>query len=390
MDIEGAGVLCESLGVHRVLSLSFALASAPAVLVALAGCTADKGDSTGSTTAAGTTVGTGAAAGVGGASNGGTGSGGAAGSGSTDAGSMADAAGAAGSDGSADGDTGAGTGPVMPVQRNGRWALDLGDLSFEVDPLIGGRVTTFALASVNLLTGPDVNVDNWGSTFWTSPQSVWNWPPPPQIDNQPYTVNASATALVVTGTTSPAIGVSVTKTFSLDRAVGAVRIDYSVTNQSQMQVRLAPWEVTRVVSRGLTFFPTGTRSMISAGGTLPTTNSGGVTWFAYDAATILADSKLYADGAEGWLAHVAQGLVFIKRFVDVPANMQAPGEGDVELFTNLAHTYIELEDQGAYGMLAPQSSASWTVTWYLKRLPADIAATTGNAALVQFVRDTIR
>src|SRR5262249_55506670 len=241
---------------------------------------------------------------------------------------------AAGSDGAIDGQpTDGATGPVMPVQRNGRWALDFGDLSFEVDPQIGGRVTTFALASVNLLTGPDVNVDNWGSTFWTSPKSVWNWPPPPQIDNQPYAVNASATALVLTGTTSPAIGVSVTKTFSLDRAVGAVRIDYSVTNQSQMQVRLAPWEVTRVVSRGLTFFPTGTRSMIPAGQTLPTTNSGGVTWFAYDAATILVDSKLFADGAEGWLAHVAQGLVFIKRFVDVPANMQAPGEGDVELFT---------------------------------------------------------
>jgi hypothetical protein len=181
-----------------------------------------------------------------------------------------------------------------------------------------------------------------------------------------------------------------TKTFSADRAQPAVRIDYKITNQSQMQVRLAPWEVTRVVNRGLTFFPTGTRSMLSTGATLPTTNSGGVTWFAYDAAAIRADSKLYGDGAEGWLAHVAQGLVFIKRFGDVPANMQAPGEGDVELYTNLAHTYIELENQGAYAMLAPQASITWTVTWYLKRLPADIMATAGNAALVQFVRDTIR
>jgi len=397
MGVEGAGILCESLGVSGRLDLSFArFASGPAVLVALAACSSDNGGSTGSTTAAGPTVGAGGTAGAGGAGSGGTDTGGAgsAGSGAKDAGSMSDAGratDAAGSDGSADGEsTDAGTGPVMPVQRNGRWALDLGDLSFEVDPQIGGHVTTFALATMNLLTGPDVNAENWGSTFWTSPQSVWNWPPPPQIDNQPYTVNASATALVLIGTTSPAIGVNVTKTFSLDRAEGAVRIEYRITNQSQMQVRLAPWEVTRVVNRGLTFFPTGTRSMVSAGGTLPTTDSGGVTWFAYDAAAILADSKLYADGAEGWLAHVAQGLVFIKRFVDVPANMQAPGEGDVELFTNLAHTYIELENQGPYGPLAPQSSASWTVTWYLKRLPADIAATTGNAALVQFVRDTIR
>jgi hypothetical protein len=37
-----------------------------------------------------------------------------------------------------------------------------------------------------------------------------------------------------------------------------------------------------------------------------------------------------------------------------------------------------------------QASVPWTVTWYLKRLPADITATAGNAALVQFVRDTIR
>jgi hypothetical protein len=130
--------------------------------------------------------------------------------------------------------------------------------------------------------------------------------------------------------------------------------------------------------------------MISMGGTLPTTNAGGVTWFAYDAAAITADSKVYADGAEGWMAHVAEGLVFIKRYVDVPPAMQAPGEGDDELYTNLLHTYIELEIQGAYAPLAPQASVAWVVTWYLKRLPVDIAATAGNAALVQFVRDTIR
>jgi hypothetical protein len=49
-----------------------------------------------------------------------------------------------------------------------------------------------------------------------------------------------------------------------------------------------------------------------------------------------------------------------------------------------------MEDQGAYGDIAPGASISWTVTWFLKRLPAGIAATAGDAGLAAFVRDTIR
>jgi hypothetical protein len=32
---------------------------------------------------------------------------------------------------------------------------------------------------------------------------------------------------------------------------------------------------------------------------------GGVTWFSYDGAVATANSKLYADGTEGWIAHEA-------------------------------------------------------------------------------------
>jgi hypothetical protein len=89
------------------------------------------------------------------------------------------------------------------------------------------------------------------------------------------------------------------------------------------------------------------------------------------------------------VAHVVDGLVFIKSFGDVTADKIAPGEGDVELFTNAVHSYIELENQGPYGNIAPGASTSWTVTWFLRRLPANIAATVGNADLAQFVRGTI-
>jgi len=82
---------------------------------------------------------------------------------------------------------------------------------------------------------------------------------------------------------------------------------------------MAPWEVTRVFPRGLTFFPTGPRTMPSNGGTIPITTAAGITWFTYDAARITSDSKIFADAAEGWLAHADQGAVFIKKFADLPS-----------------------------------------------------------------------
>ena len=72
--------------------------------------------------------------------------------------------------------------------------------------------------------------------------------------------------------------------------------------------------------------------------------------------------------------------------------MIAPMEGDVELYVNDpdvdAERYIELENQAAYGMIAPGSSVTWTVSWYLRKLPAGMAETP-SAALAQFVRTTI-
>ena len=47
----------------------------------------------------------------------------------------------------------------------------------------------------------------------------------------------------------------------------------------------------------------------------------------------------------------------------------APGEAEVQVYVNRGKTYIELESQGAYTLLQPGESLSWTVRWYL--LPVD-------------------
>ncbi|HXI58979.1 MAG TPA: YidC/Oxa1 family insertase periplasmic-domain containing protein [Polyangia bacterium] len=372
-------------------------------MIALVGCSGGNGAGTptgaagsggggGATSggAGGATGSGGAASGSGGATSGGTGgapTGGTGGQSPADAGKDTPAPDAGPGDAASDV---AATGPAMPVQRNGRWAFDLGEVTFEVDPQVGGRITTFALGGRNLLTGPAVNDLYWGSTFWTSPESQWKQPPPTQIDSAPFATTATATSVTMTGPPSPLLGVSISKTFAADRGRGTVQITYKITNTKQVVVHMAPWEITRVAASGLTFFPTGSKSMLSMGATLPTTGEAGITWFTYDAAKISADSKLIADATEGWIAHVDQGVVLIKKFADVPPAQIAPTEGDVELYTNKLHTYIELEDQGAYGDIAPGASTSWTVTWFLKRLPAGVTATAGDAALAAFVRDAVR
>ena len=380
-------------------------------LAALGACSSNEGGAP-----SGPSGGGAAAAGMAGVANGGGGSGGASaagiggmeisagtaglvgmGGGVTAAG-QAGTGGAAGGAGGMAGAGGAGcaAGPVKPVTRDGQWALDACDVTLEVDPMKGGRITLFKLATGdNLVTGPAVNPLYWGSTLWTSPESQWAQPPPTPIDSDPYTAVATDTNVTLTGMPYAMLGVSVTKTFSADAKLGAFHIEYKLTNTKQAVIQMAPWEVTRVLPKGLTFFPTGpTAPTLSAGGTLPTTttgtaNAGGVTWFNYDMNAITADSKLYADAAEGWSAHAVDGLVFIKSFGDLMAAQIAPKEGDVELYTNKLHTYIEMEDQGPYGMIAPGASVSWTSTWYLKKLPAGTDGTTPNDALAKFVRDVI-
>ena len=280
---------------------------------------------------------------------------------------------------------------VTPIEQNGRYVFTAGDLALEVDPRVGGRVTSFALSGRNLLTGPSVDPGNYGSTFWTSPQSDWGWPPIGEIDNQPYAAVVKDGKLVLTGMTSQRLQVSVDKTFAMDASKRAVQIEYVISNRGSAPRMFAPWEVTRVRPNGLTFFPTGQGSYNYGANPLPTQDVAGMTWFNYQASTIPVDSKFFADGSRGLLFHVASDrTVFIKKFGDVPGANHAPNEGEIEIYANGAHTYIELENQGAYASIAPGQSTSFSIEWFLRQLPDGIQATVGDAALIAFVESVVQ
>ena len=274
--------------------------------------------------------------------------------------------------------------PVAPTSIGGRLRLAWDDVSFEVDPAVGGRVTGLYLGGRNLLTGPDVDAGNFGSTFWTSPQSAWGWPPVPEIDHGPYEPAVEAEGFTMRSAVSAALGVDVEKRFAADSGRGAVTLDVRVRNRGPAPVSLAPWQISRVPPGGLSFFPSG--DGIFPPSNLAVREAGGLTFYAYDAAAVTDHQKLFADGREGWLAHVDGGALFVKTFAAVPRARQAPGEAQIEIYANPAHTYVELEVQGAYETVAPGAVLDWRVTWLCRRLPAGVTAAVGGAALVEHVR----
>jgi hypothetical protein len=279
-------------------------------------------------------------------------------------------------------------------EKNGLYAIKVQNQVLEVDPAIGGRITSLKLDGKDFLTGKDVNDFNWGSTFWNSPQSDWNWPPSAELDNKPYSAKVEGDKLIMTSEKDPKTGLVVTKTFSGNIKNGCFTLKYTITNQSDKPQKVAPWEVTRVHTNGIAFFPMGRGE--KWGGLLPlTTEKNGICWFTYKESGLptKGDRQLYTDGAEGWLAELNGDVVLVKKFPDIPLEKNAPKEGEVELYASPVapgKSYVEIEHQGAYEELAPGASSNWEVSWFLRKLPAGIKPTAENPALVSYARKLIK
>ena len=282
---------------------------------------------------------------------------------------------------------------VVLRQHEGQYVLAFGEHALTVDPAYGGRVVSFSLAGHNVLAGREVVAagdlgmqNNFGSTFWTSPQSDWGWPPEEALDRSPYEAQVEGAVLALHSRAGEKTGYAVTKRFRADAARKRVSIDYELVNVSATRPA-APWQVSRVrKAYGVVFFPSEGDPV--APSTLESVRVDGVAWF--DAALAPArDGKLFHDGSEGWLAYTDGQYLLVKAFEDVARSEQAPGEADVELYVNDLYDYMELEVQGRYQAPAPGARATWRVDWYLRRLPERLEARVGNPELVRFVRELL-
>jgi hypothetical protein len=271
-----------------------------------------------------------------------------------------------------------------------------GNVEMTIDPSLGARILTFSLNGSNiLLEAPAVagtdNANNFGVTYWPSPQTAWGWPPIAAIDNEKYDGIVSENELVFTSGEATLLDggvIALTKRFAPVLGKNAIDVTYQLKNIGKVPVTLAAWQIARVRTKGLTFFRLGTGGVTSD--KLATQTMGGVQYYAYNASVVVEQGqKTFAD-ATGWVAHVDGTTVFVQSYPDLSAGQAAEGEAEMELYADPSHTYIEIEPQGKVVTIAAGGiGPAWTVRFWLTKFPTGTTVKSGNAELVTFVEELI-
>ena len=246
--------------------------------------------------------------------------------------------------------------------NEGKYTLKNGNLTMTIDAAKGAKILSFKYGDqeiISQLRWPEA----FGSTFWTSPQKEWFWPPVPEYDKKPYQVEEADGVLRMTSEVSEKLKYRICKQFAVDEQDQAFVITYSIINESDETRKVAPWEITRVVNEGGLIFFDAPADSIWPAGLMSFKDAFGAAWYQADEAG--ENRKVNADG-KGWLAYCANGLLLVKRFEDLDASQPATDEAEIQVYVNRGKTYIELESQGTYTTLQPKEQLMWTVRWYLQ------------------------
>jgi len=252
----------------------------------------------------------------------------------------------------------------------------------------GGRIISYTHKNKEILTQASVN-QNFGSTLWTAPQSSWGWPPSEVFDKQKYTVKKSGRIIKMVSQPDSKSGFQLEKRWQL---IGddMVQINYQIKNISSKPKSVGPWEVTRVPSGGVVLFPQGESGNVPKSTLIPDLQKDGINWISVSTVPIDNNVKLFSTASEGWLAYVVDGLLFIKQFPDIKPVKYSPEQGEVEIYFNKDKSYIELENQGEYGLLQPGKTLNYRVKWRLVAIPASLNIEIGSNELLTFVRNNLK
>ena len=269
-----------------------------------------------------------------------------------------------------------------------KYVLSVQDLSMTVDAGHGGKILSFKLGEQEVLAQNPAaapqpaqpgegqprrrffNPNSYGSTFWTSPQAEWNWPPVPEYDNLPYTAEIKDGPVKVADVILPALflqgqvskyGYRVCKAFTVDPSDLAFVITYSIVNESGETRKIAPWQISRVPNGGFLEFDAKPEGVTPAD-LMKVTFAEGLATLEVDVAD--QNRKINVDG-KGWLNFRDKGLVLTQRFPDIAQDDAAPGEAEIQVYIDARKSFVEIEAQGPYTELKPGEKLDWTVRWYL-------------------------
>lgn len=248
----------------------------------------------------------------------------------------------------------------MPLAPEENYTLTVGHMTMVVDAANGARIISLKYDDREVLSQKKFP-NMYGSTFWTSPQKEWNWPPVREHDIMRYSVEEKEGIVIMTSQLSEKIPLRISKQFEVDNADNSIVVTYGIKNEGTEDRKVAPWEITRVPPEGTITFDSSLDG-ISPAGIMNFKQDGNFVSYTIDEAD--SNRKINADG-KGWLTYRNNGLLLTKKFPDLHEGEPAPDEAEIQLYVHQGKVYVELEEQGAYTLLHPQDSLTWAVRWYL-------------------------
>jgi len=282
---------------------------------------------------------------------------------------------------------------TMGIRKNsnGTYSIVNNNVELRYSPKVGGRIISFTLNGYEFIIQGDDQL-SCGSTFWPSPQSMWMWPPLKALDSDEYLVNSKDTNFIMTSGIDSKTGLRFSKIIKTPSKPNSIELPFVITNESDNEIEVSPWQITRVPKGGIIFFPIGEGEQKTKYFEMAETKEiEKIVWYESKKDVTLNSNKLnIADGAEGWIAYAIDNRLLIKKFSDIHPNQFAPGEAEVLFYVSGEKDYIEIEVQGPYSKLTAGKSSEWTVEWLAYEIPSDINIEAGSNELVEFVRNKIK
>jgi hypothetical protein len=253
--------------------------------------------------------------------------------------------------------------PELP--QEGPVTISRDGISLTVEPDYGGRITSLTLNGKEVLqTQRDSAGLTFGSTAWPSPQSDWDWPPPPTLDREPYTLQRlDSTSILLISKEDPDSGLTLQKRYRLgpQRDIG---LTYWLTYRGDSTLSVAAWENTRLPYRGrITFTADSVRVRDELPATVETRDS---------VHTIVFDerherpTKIFANLDTVPVSFHTDDFVLEKHTVVQDFYRVAPGQAPLEIYFNPQAGFMEFELQGDYRKLSYGQTATLRTKWVLR------------------------
>ena len=296
----------------------------------------------------------------------------------------------------------AGPSPTVQVRPYHGWAdciwLGNGIVELVVVPQIGRILRYGFVGKANVLfenaaLQGRMHADAWngadwlnfgGDKLWPAPQSVWGFPPDPQIDGRPQQVEILPGPRVrLVSQASESYGIRFEREIALDRAGAGITITNTMRNVSSTPRTWGVWQITQLADPTVAVMPRSRTGRMPAGfHVIQPPEKGAVQADRNEVRfrrSPRVPGKIGGDARGGWLAADVGADRFTCSTAVEPNATYCDGGCPLEIWSNPDPLkYMELELLGPVRTLGPGETATLVVRWNLRRAGRPSAAKTGR------------